>query len=365
MMNTGIYIHIPFCRKKCLYCDFASYVCDNHSEYFKCLMKEADMYKDILSANNADSIFIGGGTPSSVNEKYITGILEKIKRTEDCEITLEANPGTLTREKLKAYRDAGINRLSIGLQSANDNELLKLGRIHKFDDFLRSYELAVSEGFGNINIDIMFGIPDQTVESFEKTLNNVYSLSPTHISCYSLIIEEGTPFFNMKLNLPDEEEERNMYSMIVSNNRGYKRYEISNFAKKGYECRHNIKYWRFRDFLGIGAGAYSFFNGERFSNFSDLGSYISALEKDELPVCERERETRDELIKDYIITGLRMSDGIEYSDFQNRFGLDFAEKYSCVTEKFILSGHLRKTEKGIAFSDKGFEVSNYILSEMI
>lgn len=364
-MSKGVYIHVPFCLKKCLYCDFVSYVCDEHSRYFDCLMKEADMYEDVLSVDKADSIFIGGGTPTSVKEKYITGILNKIKRQENCEITIEANPGTVTYEKLKAYRDSGINRISIGLQSANDDELKKLGRIHNYNEFLYAYEKAVDVGFSNINVDIMFGIPGQSVESFRNTLSKVTELSPSHISCYSLIVEEGTPFYDMELDLPDEESERKMYSLMLNNSCGYERYEISNFCKKGYECRHNIKYWQFEDFIGLGAGAYSFINGERFSNHSNLHDYIRNIEKGELPVAEREKESREELIKDYIITALRMTKGISFSDFFEKFGKSFEDTYTELINKYTGTGHFIKGDNSLSFSDKGFEVSNYILSDFI
>ncbi len=364
-MSTGVYIHVPFCKRKCLYCDFVSCSKDNHSEYFDFLLKEADMYKNILSVESIDSIFIGGGTPSYVDGKYISGILEKFNPETDAEITIEANPGTLTKEKLKIYKNAGINRISIGLQSANDDELKALGRIHTFDEFLNSYEMATATGFSNINIDLMFGIPNQTLVSFSKTLDEVYKLNPTHISCYSLIIEEGTPFYNMELSLPSEEEEREMYKLICENEKGYERYEISNFAKKGYECKHNIKYWTFQDFIGLGLNAYSFYKGKRYSNYDSFESYFNAINNNRLPISFEENETEEELVKDYIITAMRMSKGISYEDFKKRFSFDFYEAYKNIIEKFISSGHIIKTDNGIAFSDKGFEVSNSILTEFL
>lgn len=364
-MSIGIYVHVPFCKRKCLYCDFASYASGSHKQYFRFLLKEADMYKDILSVQKADSIFIGGGTPSFVKAEYISEVLERLNPSENAEITIEANPGTLTSEKLRIYKESGINRISLGLQSADNGELKALGRIHSFEDFLKSYDMVTAAGFSNINIDIMFGIPNQTVESFLKTLDAVYSLKPAHISCYSLIIEEGTPFYDMKLSLPSEEEEREMYRLICENTKGYGRYEISNFAKKGYECKHNMKYWQFEDFIGIGLGAHSFFKGERFNNFSDFDNYFSSLENGGFPIEYSERESEEELIKDYIITAMRTVKGISYEKFSKRFSSDFYKRYEKLIEDFFASGHIRKTESGIAFTDKGFEVSNYILSEFI
>lgn len=356
---------MPFCKRKCLYCDFASFTCNNHDKYFKALLKEADMYDDILSVEKIDSIFFGGGTPSLVSEKYICEVIERLNPEKNAEITVEANPGTLTPEKLKAYIKSGVNRLSIGLQSANDNELKALGRIHDFKEFLTSYESAVGAGFSNINIDIMFGIPEQTVESFSKTLDEIFKINPTHISCYSLIVEEGTPFYDMELNLPSEEDERKMYKMMVNNNKGYERYEISNFSKKGFECKHNLKYWRFGEFLGLGLNAYSFFRNVRYSNFSDFENYFNAINSGKKPVSEIENESKEELIKDYVITAFRLTDGVIFSDFAKRFGENFEEKYEKQIEKFIRTNYIKRTPYGVSFTDKGFEVSNYILSEFI
>lgn len=362
---SGVYIHIPFCARKCLYCDFVSFEKGDKEGYFEALKKEIGLYKEILSADKTDSIFIGGGTPSFVDSRFIEEILSLFNPVSGAEITIEANPGTLSSEKLKAYKRSGINRLSIGLQSANDSELKRLGRIHDFNDFMKSYEMAVSSGFENINIDLMFGIPGQTVESFGNTLEAVTVLKPQHISAYSLIIEEGTPFYDMELSLPSEEEEREMYNMILHNNKGYVRYEISNFALSGFECRHNLKYWRFEPFLGFGLNASSFYNRERYVNFSDFESYISAVSRGEKPISGMERESEEELIKDYIITSMRLSEGLSFEKFQKEFGISFFEKYGKITEEFIKGGFLKKTEKEVAFTDKGFEVSNSILEKYI
>lgn len=362
---TGVYIHIPFCARKCLYCDFVSFEKGNIRGYFDALKREIELYKDILSVEKTDSIFIGGGTPSFVPAEFIAETLSLFNPEQNAEITIEANPGTLDENKLKIYKESGINRISLGLQSANDSELKSLGRIHSFDEFLKSYAMAVKAGFSNINIDLMFGIPGQTAETFSETLERVYELKPTHISAYSLIIEEGTPFYDMKLSLPSEDEEREMYNMILNNGKGYERYEISNFALPGYECRHNLKYWRFEPFLGFGLNASSFYNRERYANYPDFESYAKAVSAEKKPVAFCEKESYEELMKDYIITSMRLSEGIDEKAFETEFKISFEEKYGKITGYFIKNGFIKRTEKGIAFTDKGFEVSNSILEKYL
>ena len=364
-MKTGVYIHIPFCLRKCLYCDFVSFESKNFDEYFSALKKEIGLYKKILSECEIDSIFIGGGTPSAVPESFITDILKEFEPERGAEITIEVNPKTVDLKKLLAYREAGINRISIGMQSANDNELKALGRIHNNDDFLNTFEAVRKAGFDNINVDIMFGIPGQTVSSFERTLGQVLDLDPTHISAYSLIIEENTPFYDMELDLPSEDAEREMYAAVLNNGCGYERYEISNFCHKGYECRHNLKYWRFLPFLGFGLSAYSFFGGIRYNNHKNMSDYIKALDKGEKPVAFFERESKTELMKDYIITGMRLGEGINFESFGKEFDVDFIKAYGETLSKYTAEGLIIKTDEGIRFSDKGFEISNYILKDFI
>lgn len=365
MMNSGLYIHIPFCVKKCNYCDFVSFESGCQKDYFECLNKEIELYSDFFNSYNIDTVFIGGGTPSAVNSCYIEKILQNIKVDDNAEITIEVNPGTLSIEKLKAYKKAGINRISIGLQSANDNELKILGRIHTYEDFLRSYEMIVNAGFTNINTDIMFGIPNQTLDSFKNTLSEVKKLNPTHISAYSLIIEENTPFGRMELDLPDEETDRAMYECLNTELLGYQKYEISNFAKPGYECRHNIKYWQMENYLGIGLNSHSFINGRRFSNTSDLNFYMNNLNNAILPVIESEYETDEELIKDTVITGLRMCKGINLNSIDRRFKINFYEKYKKIIDKYTSMNLLVYKNGNLYFSEEGFSVSNYILSDFM
>lgn len=365
MMNLGIYIHIPFCIKKCSYCDFVSFETNNYDEYFNALSKEIELYKDFISERKIDTVFIGGGTPSVVNPYYIEKILSKFNITGDTEVTIETNPKTLTDEKLKKYLDIGINRISIGMQSANDNELKSLGRIHNFNDFLKSYELTVNAGFKNINIDTMFGIPGQTTESFKRTLKEIKKLNPTHISSYSLIIEEGTPFYKMELDLPKEDDERKMYELLSKELFGYKRYEISNFAKEGFECRHNLKYWTFEDYLGLGLNSHSFIKDTRFFNTNNMAEYINQLLVDKKPVLEYQKEEKEELLSDFIITGLRLEKGIKISKVNRTFEIDFCEKYKDIIEKYSELGMLKLDNDSLSFTEKGFSISNYILSDFI
>lgn len=372
MKHCGIYIHIPFCRRKCQYCDFTSFSDFSREEdYFTALHREIDLYESALSECAIDSIFFGGGTPSAVSPVQILKLMNRLRKypiSGDAEITLETNPATLTDENLSIYREAGINRLSIGLQSADDRELKELGRLHSAQDFRNNYAAARRAGFSNINVDIMFGIPFQTAESFQRTLEMVCDLKPEHISAYSLILEEGTPFWERTdLELPDEETERWMYEHLQSflRERGYFQYEISNFAQKGFACRHNLKYWRMEAFLGFGLAAHSFFGGRRYANTADYGDYIRMLSLGETPVIQSERENAEELFQDAVITGLRLNEGIDTVRLKECFGIDFEKRYSGTLERYLKSGHLARTQKGYALTRKGFEISNYILSDLL
>ena len=365
MMNLGVYIHIPFCVKKCNYCDFVSFSSDNYEEYFSSLKKEIQMYKPFLKERCIDTVFIGGGTPSLPHHKYIIEILHEINFSGNAEVTIEANPKTLTKEKLKAYKESGINRISIGMQSANDNELKILGRVHSHDDFLKSYELVVNAGFDNINIDTMFGIPEQTVESFYYTLSEIKRLNPTHLSSYSLIIEENTPFYKMDLNLPDEECEQKMFGLIKEVLPEYKRYEISNYAKPEYECKHNLKYWQMEDYIGFGLSSHSFVDNIRFSNKSNFSEYIKSVNLNEKPIESYDKEDNSELLKDAVITGLRMCKGINIKKLKDKFGIDFYLKNKDLINKYIKEEFLTLKNGYLSFTEKGFNVSNYILSDFI
>ena len=296
MKNLEIYIHTPFCVKKCEYCDFLSFPADDATQlrYVKGLMAEMIFYGPLMRDYQVSTVYIGGGTPSWLNEEWtaalMEGIFECFNVAEDAEISIECNPGTLSRDKLLCYRDAGINRLSIGLQSANADELKLLGRIHTFEQFVTNYEVARNVGFKNINVDLMYGLPQQKKEHYLKTVNKITRLQPDHISAYSLIVEKGTPFYEkykfdmvrqeagMRTEfLPNEDElyDMEMAGREVLKEAGYRQYEISNYAKKGMECRHNIGYWTRENYLGLGIGAASLIENVRYTNTSDIDDYLS------------------------------------------------------------------------------------------
>ena len=292
-----LYIHIPFCVKKCDYCDFLSFPADSNTQirYVHALLQEIRYYGNLLGDYHVPTIYIGGGTPSWLEENLIYTVLQQVASSfhveADAEISIECNPGTVTAKKLNVYQSAGSNRLSIGLQSTNNEELKALGRIHTCDQFLKTYELARNAGFENINIDLMSAIPDQTYEGWIHNLRTVAGLDPEHISAYSLLIEEGTPFASRTLKLPDEDTEYNMYEATaqILGEYGFEQYEISNYAKKGRECRHNVGYWIRQDYLGFGLGASSLYGKERFANTQDMKKY---LENSRTPEKIREKELK-------------------------------------------------------------------------
>lgn len=376
--KLSIYIHIPFCVKKCVYCDFLSFGADDpqinrsgavRKAYVQSICRELLSYKSISKDYIVKTIFIGGGTPSILLPGEIMNILATLrsifKVDEEAEITIEVNPGTLTAIKAAEYLAAGINRMSIGLQSAHNDELAMLGRIHTYEQFLTSYQTARDAGFRNINVDLISAIPGQTLHSYLDTLERVLKCRPEHISSYSLIVEDGTPLAgDQKLlsKLPDEETDREMYEATgkVLEMSGYKRYEISNYAKPGYECRHNIVYWTMDEYIGIGIGAASFFNGRRYSNTSDIKQYVDTMEEvfekrsideayriPELLSIRHIDETVDidTLMEEYVIFGLRMTRGISAADFYERFGHSLYDAYGDIIRGYVASGHM-KDEKG-------------------
>ena len=396
--KLSIYIHIPFCVKKCVYCDFLSFGADDpqinrsgavRKAYVQSICRELLSYKSISKDYIVKTIFIGGGTPSILLPGEIMNILATLrsifKVDEEAEITIEVNPGTLTAIKAAEYLAAGINRMSIGLQSAHNDELAMLGRIHTYEQFLTSYQTARDAGFRNINVDLISAIPGQTLYSYLDTLERVLKCRPEHISSYSLIVEEGTPLAgDQKLlsKLPDEETDREMYEATgkVLEMSGYKRYEISNYAKPGYECRHNIVYWTMDEYIGIGIGAASFFNGRRYSNTSDIKQYVDTMEEvfekrsideayriPELLSIRHIDETVDidTLMEEYVIFGLRMTRGISAADFYERFGHSLYDVYGDIIRGYVASGHM-KDEKGmVCFTRKGIDVSNRILVDFL
>ena len=395
----GIYVHIPFCVKKCAYCDFLSgpVTKDRKADYIEALKKEIRCDKNLKKQYQVVSIFFGGGTPSSLEGNQIEEILDAIYESfeidksklldgkEDIEITVEANPGTLSKEKLRTYRLAGVNRLSIGLQSANDTELKLLGRIHTYEEFLHNYQLAREAGFMNINVDLMSALPGQTLESYEDTLRKVVVLRPTHISAYSLIIEEGTPFYEKygegmpeENLLPTEEVDRLMYARTkeILKGDGYERYEISNYAKKGYACRHNSLYWNGTDYIGFGLGASSYLRPVRYQNETDMDRYLSYLDGgiDASTMQEKLHQNRTELTKEnqmeeFMFLGLRLTKGVSLEEFEIRFGISIKEVYENVISKHSNEGLLEITSDAgkqyLALTEKGRDVSNYVMADFL
>ena len=364
----GLYIHIPFCIKKCKYCDFNSFsACrEEKATYLDALILEMEKYR----GEAVDTIFIGGGTPTSLTaeqlEKLLKNVQEKFVLAELCEFTVEANPKTLDEEKLEILKKYGVNRLSIGVQSFNDNELLALGRVHTGIEAEETIRLA-KKYFDNISIDLMCAIPNQTKDSFKKNLEKAFSLNPSHISCYSLILEEGTPLFdeNEKGNLvlPDENEEREIYDIAVCEmeKHGYGQYEISNFAKSGFESRHNKKYWQCDEYIGIGLSAHSYIDGVRFSNTDDFSSYI----KGEFATGEKEVLSKEDKMSEFMFLGLRMTDGVSETEFAGRFGENLEKVFEKPLLKFKNMGMIEEKDDRICLSKKAISVSNQIMCEFI
>ena len=378
MSDNGfeLYIHIPFCVRKCLYCDFLSFPADDaiKEKYVESLCEEIMCASEERLNASLSSVFIGGGTPSILPGEAIRKIMDCVrgafKIDADAEITIECNPGTVSSEKLKIYRECGINRISFGLQSADDAELKRLGRIHTFGDFQSSYEMAVSAGFTNINVDLMSDIPGQTLASWEDTLRRVCGLkpAPAHISAYSLIVEEGTPFGDMQeegtLDIPDEETDREMYHMTsrILSEYGYARYEISNYAKPGFECRHNIGYWTGVPYYGAGIDAASYYDGSRYVDTDDIESYIR-----DPGACHylTEKLGTDDLMSEYMILGLRMIKGVSCSVFEERFGMPLKDKYGHRIEGFVKDGLLEENGDRVKLTEKGLDLANVVMRAFI
>lgn len=377
-MNGGmeLYLHMPFCVRKCAYCDFLSFPTDQETQnlYTRRLREDIDAMGKKYGDIPVDTIFIGGGTPSVPDSALIVGIMEHVRKAfhvaEGAEISMEANPGTVTREKLTDYRRAGINRLSFGLQSANDRELKLLGRIHTWAEFLESFHLARECGFTNINIDLMSALPGQTRESWKDTLKRVTDLNPEHISAYSLIIEDGTPFGEKygseegRKLLPDEDSEREMYHETKRFLRdcGYERYEISNYAKPGRACRHNIGYWTGLPYLGLGLGASSYMDGCRFAVNSDMKQY---LEEKPGMFTDVEKLTKKDMEEEFFYVGLRMTAGVSLSEFERRFGMSAEEVYPGLMETFVEEKAAEFRGDRFVLTDYGLDVSNYIMAQFL
>ena len=379
----GIYVHIPFCVNKCNYCDFLSYGIrvflngkfgtrdEVVALYVDTLIREINLTN---SDEQFDTIYIGGGTPSSIEEEYIGQIIKAIQSqfdfVSDTEITIECNPKTVTEESAKMYKQYGINRVSIGLQSTNDYELKKLGRIHNYEDFLQCYKYIKEAGIDNVSVDLMSAIPEQTVESYRENLQKIMELNPAHISSYSLIIEEGTPFYDMDkrglLNLVSEDEEREMYYLtnrILADN-GYERYEISNYSKPGFESRHNIKYWTGCSYLGFGLGASSMYKNTRYKNLDDLRKYVSMnnlcdIREDKIVLSEKD------MMEEFMYLGLRIMDGVSKEDFFRRFNTSLEKIYSSQIDMLKTQNLVEEKGDMLRLTCKGIDVSNRVMSEFL
>ena len=369
--SLGLYIHIPFCKRKCLYCDFCSVAGGNEElveRYAASLKTCLTQYAKMAEGYAVDTVYFGGGTPTLLPIGLMGEILDacfsNFDITRDAEITCETNPATASAEYLSTIRKFGINRLSIGLQSMMENELRALGRIHGREDFLRTFSDARKAGFDNISVDLMYGIPEQTMESFKDTIEKTVKLSPEHISAYCLKVEENTPFGRMgdKLILPDDDEASDMYEECVKSlaRAGYSRYEISNFAREGRESKHNLRYWLGREYLGIGAAAHSYFGGERFA----FSPNITAFANGEFSACEREKIDTEERMREQVMLRMRLQIGVNADEFESEFGIPFETRFSEI-KRFIDSGHVAFDGKNYRFTDEGFFVSSYILSEIL
>ena len=367
-----LYVHIPFCVRKCQYCDFLSGPSDEETKdrYIEALLKE------IRTAEHTEdyeivSVFIGGGTPSALKAEAIASIMRTLQEQfffcEDAEVTIEANPGTVDLEKLTIYRNVGINRLSLGLQSTDAEELKLLGRIHSYEEFLKSYEWAREAGFSNINIDLMFAIPGQTGEAWRQHLYQVAELNPEHISAYSLIIEEGTPFAEQNLDLPDEDTEYQMYedTAEILERYGYRQYEISNYAKQGYMCRHNAGYWQRREYLGFGLGASSLYRGMRFLNTRRMQEYLKESRNPDQIRQDVTVLSRNERIEEFMFLGLRMTEGISEKKFEENFDVRLMDVYGDILQKYEETGFMEHIETKWRLTRKGIHVSNHILADFL
>lgn len=382
----SIYIHIPFCVRKCLYCDFLSAPASGETmeAYASCLCREIEAAGKLYPDHEVRTVFFGGGTPSILKKERICQIMEALRRAfslaEDAEITIEVNPGTVDADKLAAYYAAGINRLSIGVQSLQENELQALGRIHSTEDFFQTYSVAIKSEFNNINVDLMSAIPEQTLESCQDTLRQLLSLDrpPSHISAYSLIIEEGTPFYENTPVLPDEEMDRLFYKITndILKAAGYHRYEISNYAREGCECRHNRVYWERGEYLGFGIGAASLMQETRFSNIRDLQTYLKLLSGEAADgpstgqLTEHLRQevshlTEREQMEEFMFLGLRLTEGVSKKRFFKTFGKKFTDVYPGISEKLIREGLLVQEGDRLKLTELGLDVSNRVMAEFL
>lgn len=360
MKMKSLYVHIPFCKQKCLYCDFNSYSGKENliDKYVEALKKEISNYK----IRDYNTIYFGGGTPSIILEKYIKEILDMLE-TEDREITLELNPGTIDENKLRAYKEAGVNRLSIGLQATQNSILKEIGRIHTFEEFDEAYNLVRKCGFKNINVDLMFGLPNQTLKDVNESLDYLIKINPEHISCYSLILHN-----NIFKNLPTDEEEREMYHTIVKRLKeaGYTHYEISNFAKQNMESKHNLCYWNQQEYVGVGAGASSYIDGKRYTNELNIEKYIEKINNNMVQYEVEEEQDEESKLREYIILKTRLIEGLGIEDTNKKFNVDLMKKFENEINKLKNLGLIETIQNTkIKLTDKGLDLANIVWEEFI
>ncbi len=373
----GLYIHIPFCVSKCKYCDFNSYKLDldEKRKYLNALQKEMEFYKEEIRGKYIDTIFIGGGTPSILTQDEIKFLFDNIKNNfeikKDAEITMDCNPGTLTMNKLKVMKECGVNRLSIGLQAVQNEHLEYIGRIHTYEEFEKNYIQAKEIGFENINIDLMYALPNQKKEDWIESLEKIVKLEPSHISAYSLILEENTELFNMyqrnEFKLLDEDTDIEMYEHTINylKSHGYNQYEISNYAKLGFECQHNILYWKCENYVGLGASASGYLNGTRYNNLCELDKYEEIIHSGKKPIEWEEKLSIKDKIEESIFLGLRMNEGIKFKDFQEKFNFDFEKEYKNEINRLEKMKLIDINKYRMKLTQKGREISNSVFVEFI
>lgn len=377
MKKTSLYIHIPFCESKCYYCDFLSFKKDsiNIKRYIDNIILELSLYREKLNKHRIHSIFIGGGTPSCIDGEHIHRILKYIEDNfnlqELVETTIEVNPGTLDRKKVEIYKAAGIDRVSMGMQSFDKDILKSIGRIHDTDDFYNSYNLLIDAGIYNINVDLILGLPGQRKENIINDLNKLTALGIKHISYYGLILEDGTKlkkmYLNNEISIPEEDLEREMYHSAVEflKEKGYKHYEISNFSLPGFHCRHNMMYWNINPYVGVGLGSHSNIDDKRYWNEDDMIKYNESLKQKKLPIKGEEKIDLNTQISEYSIMGLRLIDGIDIEEFRDRFDLNFKDLYGKAIDKHIKDGLLLEDKSRIYLSSKGLDLANMVEVDFI
>ncbi len=377
--QLGLYIHIPFCRSKCNYCDFNSFSGMEHliPSYFDALRFELAHISQKIKSTGArfSSVFIGGGTPSFVDTGYIVGVLDAASEltgvSDDAEISIECNPGTLTPQKAKVYASAGINRVSIGLQACQQRLLETLGRIHSADDFIKAHQMATDAGIDNINADLIFGIPGQTMADWKDSVETIIRLGVKHVSCYSLKIEEGTRLGEWLagglIEVIDDELDRAMCHFAVDQlkSKGFRHYEISNFALPGFECKHNLLYWKALPYIGIGAGAHSYFNSKRYHNVNDPAAYVQKASDGAFPELDCEYIGRTASMREYMMLGLRLVDGIDDEEFTYRYGTSFFKEYEQRIASLVDKGLLARERRRLRLTGAGLDLANQVFMEFV